>query len=437
MLQRRLGLADFTLITIGCVIGSGILRTPAVVAQRIHSPLLITLCWVAGGLLAIIGAFVFAELAARRPLDGGLYAYVREAYDPGVGFVFVWMVFWVMYSGGTAASAALFAGYLGPALGISADPRLVAAVALASVTLINVLGLRQGAQWQNLLVVLKLGALGALIVAGFTAHPLPAQTFTAAAFATPLQLAGAFGVAMLPALFAYNNFQSATYISAEVRDPARTIPRGMLIGVCTVIAVYILVSTGCLRVLGAAGLAATATPAAAVMQAAFGTIGSRAIALAIAISTLGFMSTAVLVAPRVYFQLAEDGMLFRQVAWVHPRTRVPVIAILMHGAMATALAASGTFEQIVNWVTVPDWSFIALAAAALFVFRKRDKNAPEPYVRVPLHPWSTLLLISAVLAVVAAEIAIYPRDSLYATIVLIFGVAAYFAFVRGRTAQAK
>ena len=436
-MQRRLGVTDFTLITIGCVIGSGIFRTPAVVAQRVHSPLLITLCWVAGGVLAIIGAFVFAELAARRPLDGGLYAYLREAYHPGVGFVFVWMVFWVMYSGGTAASAALFAGYLGPALGVSADPRLIAATALAAVTVINVLGLRQGAGWQNVLVVLKLGAIGALIVAGFTAHPLAATPPAPDAFANPLQFAGVIGVAMLPALFAYNGFQSATYISVEVRDPARTIPRGMLFGVGTVIAVYLLVSTGCLRVLGTAGLAASKTPAADVMQAAFGAIGSHAIALALALSTLGYMSTAVLVAPRVYFQLAEDRMLFRQVAWVHPRTRVPVVAIIMHGAIATALAASGTFEQIVNWVTLPDWGFIALAAVAVFVFRKRDAGAPAPPVCVPFHPWSTLLLIAAVLAVIGAEVTMYPRDSLYATIVLIVGVVVYFAFARRRTAQTQ
>jgi APA family basic amino acid/polyamine antiporter len=428
--------ADFILITIGSVIGSGIFRTPAVVAQRAYAPALITLCWIAGGVLALIGAFVFAELAARRPLDGGLYAYLREAYGRGTGFVFVWMTFWVVYTGGTAASAALFSGYLGSAFGVHADPRLVACTALAFVTAINVLGVRQGAGWQNLLVALKVSAIVALAVAGFIAHPIAASARALPQFASPVQLAGALGIAMLPALFAYNGFQSPTFISAEVRNPAHTITRGLLTGVCIVIVIYIMVSTGCLRVLGAAGLAASTTPAAEVMQAAFGSIGSRAIALAIALSTLGYMSTAILLAPRVYFELARDGMLFGQVAYVHPRTRVPIVAIVLHGTMAAALAVSGTFEQIVNWVTLPAWGFIALAAFAIFIFRKRDRAIPPPHVRVPGHPWTTLLLIAAVLGVFIAEIAIYPRDSLYSGIVLLAGVAVYAAFMRRKKAAA-
>ncbi len=412
------------------MIGSGIFRNPAIVAQRAHAPALIALCWAAGGILAIIAAFVFAELSSRRPLDGGLYAYLRDAYHPGIGFVFVWMVFWVMYTGGTAASAVLFADYLAPALGIALDPRAISIIALACVTAINAFGLRQGAGWQNLLVVLKVSAIVALIVAGFSAHSIVAHAPALPRLGTPLQVAGALGVAMLPVLFSYNGFQSATFIAVQVRDPARTMPRGMLAGVGIVIAVYILVSSGCLRVLGPAGLAASTTPAADVMHAAFGTIGSRAIALAIALSTLGYMSTAILVAPRLYFQLAQDGMLFPQAAWVHPRTRVPVVAIALHGAMAAILAASGSFEQIVNWVTLPDWCFIALAAFALFIFRSRDAHLPAPLVRVPGHPWTTLLLIAAVIGVVFAEIAIYPRDSLYAAVVLLVGFVFYFSFVR-------
>jgi APA family basic amino acid/polyamine antiporter len=209
-------------------------------------------------------------------------------------------------------------------------------------------------------------------------------------------------------------------------------PRGMLLGVSIVIVVYILVSTGCLRVLGPAGLAASITPAADVMRAAFGVSGARTIAIAIALSTLGYMSTAILVAPRVYFQLAEDGLLFRQVAWVHPRTRVPVVAIALHGTMAAILAASGTFEQIVNWVTLPDWCFIALAAVAIFIYRRRDAGLPAPLVRVPGHPWTTGLLIAAVAGVVISEIAIYPRDSLYAVVVLLAGAVVYLVWLRPR-----
>ncbi|HZZ64505.1 MAG TPA: amino acid permease [Candidatus Baltobacteraceae bacterium] len=438
VLQRRLGLIDFTLITIGSVIGSGIFRNPAVVAARAHAPLFIMLCWIVGGVLSIIAALVFAELSSRRPLDGGIYAYLREAYGSGIGFLFGWMVFWLMYTGATAASAALFAGYLGPALGVHGNPRIIAVAALACVTAINALGLRQGTGWQNTLVVLKVSAIAALIVAGFVAHPLAAAASAhLASFSSPLQTVGALGVAMLPVLFSYNGFQSATVMSAQIREPARIMPRGMVIGVSIVIAIYLLVSTGCLRVMGASGLAASITPAADVMHAAFGVGGSRFIAIAIALSTLGYMSTSILVAPRLYFQLAQDGMLFRQVGWVHPRTRVPLIAILMHGTMAAVLAASGTYEQIVNWVTLPDWTFIALCAFALFIFRKRDSGSQEPVVQVPGHPYTTILLILAVLGVVLAEVTIYPMDSLYSVLVFLAGTAVYYTVVNRRLRTAR
>ena len=433
-LQRRIGIFDFTLITVGSVIGSGIFRNPAVVAQRAHTPALTMLAWVVGGVLAIIGSFVFAELAERRPRDGGLYAYLKDAFGPGVGFVFVWMDFTLMFTGGTAASAALFAGYVAPAFGITLNAKLVAVIAVACVTAINVLGVRQGATWQNLLVLLKTGAIAALIVAGLLAHPLPAHA-ALPSFTNGAVLAGALGVALLPALFAYQGFQGVAYVTSETIDPARTIPRGLLIGMGIVVAAYLLINVGCLRVLGAAGLAATATPAADVMSAAIGPWGGRIIAIAIALSTLGYMSTAILVAPRVYFALARDGMCFSQIGWVHPRTRVPVVAIVLHGAVAAALAASGTFAQIINWTTIPVWTFIALAAIALFIFRARDGASPPATVAVPGHPWTTIVLIAAVAGVLVAELAIYPLDALYAVIVALAGLALYLSFVRPRLTE--
>ena len=433
-LKRSLGLTDFALITIGSIIGSGIFRNPAVVAQRAHLPVLVMLAWIAGGVLAIIGAFIFAELAARRPQDGGFYAYLRDAFGPGVGFVFVWMDFWLVFTGSTAASAVLFADYVAPAFGIGLDTRFLAVVTLLAVTLINTLGVRQGAAWQNLLVILKLGAIGALIVAGFTANPA-AQHAALPAFGSSMQLLGAFGVALLPVLFAYIGFQTATYVSGEVRDPARTISRALPIGVGIVIAIYLLVSAGCLRVLGVAGLAASTTPAADVMSAALGPVGSRIITVAIALSTLGYMSTAILLAPRVYFQLAKDHMLPRGVAWIHPRTRVPVVAIAMHGLMAAVIAASGTFAQIINWVTLPVWCFIALAAVAVFVLRRRDAGRPRPLGCVPGHHWSTLVLIGAVAGVVVSELALSPLDSVYGALVAAAGTAVYLA-VRRKTKPA-
>ena len=429
-LLRRIGVVDLALITVGAVIGSGIFRNPAVVAARAHTPGLILGCWIGGGALALIGAFVFAELAARRPLGGGQYAYLREAYHPAIAFTFGWTLMLASDVGGAAASAVLFANYFEPLTGLHVAPSIVAFVALAAITALNMLGVRQGTTWQNILVVLKVGAIGALVVAGFIAHPSAGAEATLPAFSSTTGLLGAIGVAMLPILFAYNGFQGASYVSSETIEPERTIPRGIVLGVSAIIALYLLVNIGALRVLGTAGLAASATPASDVMQAAFGPIGAHLIAIAIALSTLGFMSTRLLVAPRIYFQMAADGYFFKQVAWIHPRTRVPIIAIALEGIFAAALALTGSYDRIVNWVTAPEWLFVALAAGAVFVFRARDKDKPAPSSRVPGHPFTTGALILVLLGIFVAELFIYPLDTLFGAIVIAAGLAFFFGWRR-------
>lgn len=433
-LLRRLGLFDLSLITVGAVIGSGIFRNPAVVAQRVHLPWAILAAWVAGALLAAIGAFSFAELAARRPVGGGTYAYLRDAYHPALAFVFGWTLLLVADTGGTAASASLFSGYfvgyIAPQLHHAVDPRIVSVLVLAVITGINCLGVRQGSTWQHILVGLKMAAIAGLIVGGLFApyHPPAAPAF--APFAGPFALIGAFGVAMLPVLFAYNGFQSATFLSAETRDPARTLPLGMLIGVGIVVTIYLLVNAGCLRVLGAEGLAASKGPAADVMQAFIGPLGGRVIAVAIAISTLGFMSTRMLMAPRLYFQMAADGTFFKQIAWISPKTHAPVVAIALQGAFSAAIAASGSFEQIVNWVTAPEWLFVTLAVGAVFILRRRDRDLPKPGFMVPGHPWTTGFFIAALIGVFLAEFAYYPLDTLYGIAVIASGFVFYYGWRR-------
>ncbi|HVA29524.1 MAG TPA: amino acid permease, partial [Candidatus Baltobacteraceae bacterium] len=287
---------------------------------------------------------------------------------------------------------------------------------------------RQGTTWQNVLVALKVGAIGALVVAGFVAHPSAGVATPLPQFATTTGLLGAIGVAMLPILFAYNGFQGASYVSSETIEPERTIPRGLIIGVAGVIAIYVLVNIGALRVLGPAGLAASATPAADVMQAAFGPFGGHLIAIAIALSTLGFMSTRLLVAPRIYFQMAADGHFFKQVAWINSRTNVPLVAIALEGVFASILAVSGSYEQIVNWVTAPEWAFVALAAGAVFIFRARDKDKPRPLSSVPGHPWTTGILIIVLASIFVAELRIYPRDTLFGAVVIGAGLAFFFTW---------
>jgi basic amino acid/polyamine antiporter, APA family len=426
-LLQRLKTFDLTLITIGAIVGSGIFRTPAVVAQRAHLPAIIVGCWLGGGVIALIGAFVFAELAARRPLGGGLYGYLRDAYHPIVGFLFGWTLLLISGTGANAAAAVLFAGYLAPLTGLSFDPRGIAVVTLAVLAGINVLGVRQGGNWQNFMVLLKIGAVAFLIVACLAVHPYAVAQTAPHIFQRPATLAAAIGVAMLPVLFTYSGFQTPSLVTSETMHAQRTIPRGLVIGIAVVIAIYILANVGYLRVLGASGLAATSAPAADAMRAAVGGIGSRFIALAIAISTLGYLSTCMLAYPRVYYQMAADGLFFTKVSYVSPYTHAPATAILLQALVASIIAASGSYEQIINWVVAPQWLFIFLAAGAVFVLRRRDAGLPRPLTTVPGHPVTTGLFIVVLLAIFSAELSIYPRDTLYGVGVVLAGALVYYA----------
>jgi len=436
VLQRRLGVADFTLITIGAVIGSGIFRNPAVVAQRAHTPGLIFACWIAGGAMALLGAFVFAELAARRPLDGGFYGYLRDAYGSLVGFLLGWISLLIVTTGSTAAAAILFSEYLVPLLRVHADGRLVAVGAIAGVTIINVLGVRQGGTWQNILCALKIFGIAAIVVAGLLTHPLASHGPPPAITTSSLAWLGTAGLAILPTLYSYQGFHCATYVTGEVRSPGRSVPLGLIYGVGAVVAIYLLVNFAALRVLGAGGLAATTTPAADVMAAAFGPSGRIIVSAVVAISTLGYMSGAILWAPRLYFQMASDGLFFKQVAWISPRTHTPAFAIALHGAIAAIIALSGTYGQIVNWVTLPNWLFIGLVALSIFIYRKRDAHLPRPAFTVPFHPWSTLILIAAILGIAASALINAPMDSLIGAVVLALGISFFYAWkalAKGRT----
>lgn len=393
------------------------------------------LCWVIGGVIALIGGFVYAELAARRPVDGGAYAYLRDAFNPLVAFLLPWQLLLLSYVGSTALSAVLFADYLLPLTGWHVEPRIVAVFAIAAVTLINLLGVRQGSTWQNILVSLKVLGIGSVIVTGvLIAHPVTSSPVRVPAFDSPLAVAAAIGIAMLPVLFSYNNFQSVAFMTAETKNPSVTIPRGLIIGILAIVAIYVLASFAYLRVLGLSYLAMTKTPAADVMHAAFGYPGSLIVGLAIAMSTLGFMSSAVLLAPRVYFQMAYDGLFFKQIAWISPKTKVPAVAIALHGTIAAIYAATGSYELILNWISAWIWLFSMLCAFALFIYRKRDAGLPRPAFTVPLHPWTTTLFILAILFIFVSSYIQYPLDTSLGALVNIAGVVFYMIWNRRRAA---
>ncbi|MGD0309880.1 MAG: amino acid permease [Acidobacteriota bacterium] len=431
-LARRLGLFDATMIVMGGIIGSGIFMNPYVVARQVHTSAMILGVWVIGGVIALLGAFIYAELSARRPQVGGQYAYIREAYHPLVAFIYGWALLLVTQTGGMAAVAVTFARYFVELTHAPVADWLIAALALGALTIINCLGVKEGSTTQSTLMILKILAITALVVCGliFVGKPAGEAVWGGRVLDRPvsMDLLTAVGAAMVPVLFAYGGWQTACFIAGEVREPRRNMPRGLIIGVLGVILLYLGVNFVCLRVLGISGLAATTTPASDVMRFALGNTGARLIAAGIAISTLGFLSQSMLTAPRVYYAMAEDGLFFKSVGWIHPRTRVPVVAIALQGMCAVIIALSGRYEQILNYVVSVDFIFFGLSATCIFALRRNDvrgKKAAFGY-NIPGHPVTTVMFVAASWLVVINTIFRYPANTVIGLAIMAAGVPAYF-----------
>ena len=419
------------MIVMGGIVGSGIFINPYVVAQQVHTPLLILGVWLIGGALAMAGAFIWAELATRLPDSGGQYIYLREAYHPAVAFIYGWVLLLVTQTGGMAAVAVTFAKYFRAITGLGVGDGPIAAAALLGLTAINCLGVRAGSNVQSAMMLLKSGAIAVLVVVGIVlgggrVHPLPLLDRPVS-----FDLLRAIGAAMIPVAFAYGGWQTSTFVAGEMRDPRRDLSRGLIVGVIGVIALYLSVNYVCLRVLGPAGLAASQTPASSVMRVALGERGAEFLAVGIAVSTLGFLSQGILTAPRVYYAMARDGLFFESVGRLSPRTGAPVVAIMLQGVFATVIAFSGRYEQILNYVTSVDFISFALTASALFVFRRRDAGRPRAGIyRTPGHPYTTAAFVAVCAGIVASTIAAYPQHSAIGLTILLTGVPVYWYWSR-------
>jgi APA family basic amino acid/polyamine antiporter len=431
------------MVVMGGIVGSGIFINPYVVARLVHSPALILGAWIAGGALALLGAFVYAELADRMPKVGGQYAYLREAYHPAIGFLSGWASLLVISAGGTAAVAVTFAKYFRELAPSSVPENITAVLVVVALTVINCLGVRMGSSVQSFFMVLRILAIALVVACGawllFRSpvaphpawHPLLDRP-------TSFDLLTVFGATMVPVMFSYGGWQSSNFIASEIREPRKNLPRALLLGVLGIIILYVSVNFIYVQALGPAGLAATGTPASEVMRLALGNRGASLIAAAIAISTIGFLSQSMLTYPRVYFAMADDGVLPRGLARIHPRNRAPVAAIALQGIVTSSVVLLGTYEQILSYVVVMDWLFCGLAASCIFVFRSREKHLASTSAsdvdagyRVPGHPWTTGIFVAAAALIVLDTIYKYPRNTGVALCILLAGVPVYF-LVRGR-----
>jgi len=425
------------MIVMGGIVGAGIFANPSEVAHRVHTPFLILSVWVLGGLLAMCGAFIWAELAARLPgAAGGQYVYLREAYHPAVAFVYGWGLLLVTQTAGMAAVAVIFASYFRTLIGVAWNESAIAAAVLLVLSGINCFGARTGSNVQSGLMLLKIAAIAALVIIAFAAGghaPEPSIPMLLKPFS--FDVLKGIGAAMVPIAFAYGGWQTATFVAAEIRDPCRDLSRGLLLGVSGVVVLYLGVNLACLRVLGPAGLEATTTPASELMRIALGEDGARWIALAITISALGFLSQSMLTAPRVYYAMARDGLFFASVGKLFGKTEAPVVAIVLQGVAAMVIACSGTYGEILDFEITVDFIFFGMTAIALFVLQWRQIGSETAAYRVPGHPFTTMLFVLSCAGIVVSAIIASPRNTAIALCIMLAGLPVYYFWRRFRRAH--
>jgi APA family basic amino acid/polyamine antiporter len=424
---RRLNTWDATMIVIGGVIGAGIFRTPATVAERTSSGTQVLILWAIGGLLTLAGVLCYAELGARRPQAGGTYVYLREAFGQLPAFLFGWTMALINYPGSVAAVATTFADYFCAAIGLpTIYVKPVAVGAIAFIVSVNLFGIRAGAWVQNIFTVLKLAAIALLVVVGLvlasghlgialapdTAHPVSSWAFLGA---------------LLPVLFAYGGFHYLNDLAGEVRSPQRTLPRALGMGMAGVVLCYVLVNLAYLTGLGHAGLAASQAPAADLLRHVFGERGATVMAVGIACSTFGYCNIAIAGGARVLQTMGADGMFFRAAGRIEPRTRAPQVALAALGLWAIVLTLSGSFGQLLDYTTVGEWLAHAFGIATLFWYRRHFIDQPSPY-RVPFYPLLPLVFVITVFSVIVATAIHTPRDAGMSLLIIALGVPVYYGW---------
>jgi APA family basic amino acid/polyamine antiporter len=448
--DRPLSPFDATMLVMGGVIGVGIFFTPGSVARLLPEPAAFFAVWLLGGLVAIAGAMTFAELAATFPRAGGWFVYLREAFGRFPAFLFAWVVLLVISTGAAAIVADFCAGQVCVlAWGLDGAPAGartgLAAALLVGLTLISLLGVKNGALLQNVCMLLKLAALAALAGGAllFTAAGAGAATAggaaAAPAAAAPAPAAPPLGaglvLAMLPVLFSYGGWQLVTYIAPSVREPQRTLPRAIVLGMAGVIAVYLAMNAAFVKVLGMPTLAAGQDIAARLAQATLGAAGGTLLVAAMAVSALGICAAIVLASPFLYVAMAEEGLFFRRFGALSPRTGAPVLALLVQGAVALTYLAWGKANLLVDAVVFAEWIFHAQCGAALLRLRRLRPELPRPF-RSPAYPlFPALYTLIACGVVAGALLQAEPSKTWLGLGVLAAGAAVYRPW-RGLLARA-
>jgi len=422
-------------VLVGSTIGGGIFRTPAIIAARVPSPWPMLGVWVLGGLLALCGALTYAELGALFPRSGGVFVYIREGFGRLPAFLFGWTELTLIRASALGAIATPFAEYLLRLLGYDpAQPGVadavhyVAAGAIAVTATLNYVGIRWSALVLNASTAAKYGALVVLVLLAFVtargnfAHfAAPAGTLSG----------GLFGLSLVSVLWAYDGWGDLSFVGGEVRDPERNLPRALILGTGAIILIYLLVNAAYLYLLPIDQMARSPLVAADAAHLLVGRTGVTLVSLVVMIATFSTLLGSMLTAPRIFFAMADDGLFFRAVARVHPRFQTPSVAIVLTACLGIAFVLARTFEQLADQFVVAIFPFYALAAAAVFVLRRRRPDLPRP-VRVWGYPAVPFLFVLASLVILGNALREHPGATGLAFGGILLGVPVYFLWSRMR-----
>jgi basic amino acid/polyamine antiporter, APA family len=441
-LARTLRERDLLYLFVGSVIGSGIFLTPGLILRQLGGSVGYSLLvWIFGGVLSLVGALTYAELAAANPEAGGLYCYIRDGFGRLPAFLYGWSLLFIIASATIAALAHAFTSYLQEIIPLSHAGQMATILSMIGVvTAVNVWGTRKSSDLQNVTTLVKVGVivvLGAvLLLLGLTrghhASEIPHAMGTSQ---SGYALFSAFGFAMIMVLWAYEGWQFGTYSAGEVRDPQKSFPRAFLAGSLVLVGLYLFAVIAYLVALGPAAATSSSTIAAAAARVVLGPWAGKLVAATILVSTFSSTNSVILTAPRVFFAMAKDELFFKKLAEVHPRFGTPAIAVLALGICSCILAVTGEFEKLTNSVVLIGWIYYGLGAASIFPIRRANRAKAVPY-RVPFYPFTPIIFVLAAIAIVGN--AIYaaladPHEFTYllaSFALMLLGLPAYFFWSR-------
>ncbi|MCL5020096.1 MAG: amino acid permease [Bacteroidetes bacterium] len=447
-LAQRLGLPTAIAVVIGSIIGSGIFLVPQKIALTLGDAGWIIAVWIFGGLLSLAGALTNAEIAGMIPAAGGQYVYFREIYGDFPAFLYGWTTFIVYQTGSIAAIAVAFAKYLGfffPGLntlqinfGLFVMPevgiKLVAIGAITFVAGVNYFGVQFGGFMQRLFTSLATRAIAGIVLACFIFGTHTGNLYTPFFSTGSFQgtsLISAFGVALVAVLWAYDGWNSVTYLSGEVKDAQRNIPIALVAGTSAVIVIYVITNLAYMYVLPVSQIAHSKLVASDAISHFFGTNGAALIAIAVMVSAFGTVNATTMTTARVYFAMAKDKLFFKGISRVHPRYRTPHVSLIVQGIWASLLTLTGTYDQLFTYVIFASWLFYALGTFGIFVLRRKRPDSPRPY-RTIGYPFVPAIFVIVAVWFVCNTLITDPRDSMFGLGLVMLGVPAYIYWKRTR-----